>query len=61
VRADVRFAYGEVRPIATGPMGSEPDRLFTVVFAVERRGVPIIAFRGASNREIRSYDAENQA
>lgn len=63
VRADVRFGYGEVRLIAIGPIAGEPDRLFTVVFTVERRAVRIISFRRASNREIRSYnrDEENQA
>ncbi len=61
VRADVRFGYGEIRLIAVGPMESELDRLFTVVFTVERRGLRIISFRRASDREIRSYEAENQA
>ncbi|HUC16457.1 MAG TPA: BrnT family toxin [Acetobacteraceae bacterium] len=61
VRADVRFDYGEVRLLAIGPMTSEPDRLFAVVYTVERRAVRIISFRRASNREIKIYEAEIQA
>jgi uncharacterized DUF497 family protein len=58
VWADTRFSYGEVRLLATGPMATEQDRLFTIVFTVERRAVRVISFRRASNREIRNYEAE---
>ncbi len=61
VRAGVRFDYGEVRLLALGPMTSEPDRLFAVVYTVERRAGRIISFRRANNREIKTCGAEIQA
>lgn len=58
VHGDVRFDYGEVRLIAVGPMLDEPDRLFTIVFTIERRAVRVISLRRASNREIGRYEQE---
>lgn len=58
VRADVRLDYGEVRLIAIGSLEDEPERLFSLAFTIERRAVRVISFRRASNREIRTYEAE---
>jgi uncharacterized protein len=58
VRADVRFDYGEIRLVAIGPMQTISDRLFVIVFTVERRTVRVISLRRANNREIRRYEQE---
>lgn len=60
VRADLRFEYGEVRLLATAPMHDEWDRLFVLVYTVERRSVRVISLRRASNREIRNYEDQVQ-
>lgn len=59
VEADTRFDYGEIRLVALARHPREPDRLFSVVFVIERRSVRIISFRRASNREIKHYEQEN--
>jgi uncharacterized DUF497 family protein len=55
VRADVRFDYAEPRMVALAPVG---NRLYSLVFSVERRTLRIISLRKASTKEIRLYEAQ---
>lgn len=55
VRADVRFAYGEVRLRAIAPIGL---RLHVLIFTVERRAVRVISLRRANSKEFDFHEQE---
>jgi uncharacterized DUF497 family protein len=58
VLADVRFDYPEPRLSALSLIG---NRLYFVVFTIERRALRIISLRKANNQEIDRYEASDQA
>ncbi|MDK3025820.1 BrnT family toxin [Cupriavidus taiwanensis] len=52
IRDDLRFAYGEGRVIATGPIG---NRVFVKVYTMR-----VISLRKANRREVLKYVYETQ-
>jgi len=56
VRSDIRFDYPEPRLAALGAIG---DRLYFLVYTIERRSTRIISLREASRREVRQYASES--
>ena len=55
VRADVRFTYPEPRLTAIGAIG---NRVYCLVYAVERRATRLISLRQASDKEVARYEEE---
>lgn len=54
---DRRYAYGETRLIATGPIAEFGDRICVVVYTWRAGARRIINFRKANDRELRKYQA----
>lgn len=52
IQADTR--HNEPRLVATAPIG---DRVYVLVYSIERRSVRIISLRKANNKEIDRYEA----
>ncbi|EKD78013.1 MAG: hypothetical protein ACD_42C00081G0001, partial [uncultured bacterium] len=50
---DKRFAYPELRLIATGFLG---ERLHVLCFTPIKDGIRVISFRKANSREVKQYE-----
>jgi len=57
-RIDNRHDYGETRISALGYLG---ERLFVLIFVETKRGIRIISFRKANEREVRYYDQKTES
>ena len=55
---DRRQDYGEVRIRALGWLGK---RLHALVFAETRRGIRVVSFRKANEREVTIYETQTQS
>jgi Uncharacterized protein conserved in bacteria len=54
---DVRKTYPEVRISALGILAG---RVYSLVFAETAKGIRVISFRKANNREVKRYEQKNQ-
>jgi uncharacterized protein len=56
---DQRYAYGEARFVATGPVAALADRICVVVYTWRETKRRLISFRKANDQEIARYRASH--